>query len=47
MLLSQIIRFNIQKKPYGKLLFTPRSSSPHAVSVLSVSVDQNQVTIEC
>jgi hypothetical protein len=32
-LLSRIIRFNIQKKPYGKLLFTPRSSSPLAASV--------------
>jgi hypothetical protein len=35
MLLSQIIQFNIQKKPYGKLLFTPHSSSTHAASVTS------------
>ncbi len=33
MLSSRIIRFNIQKKPYGKLIFTPRSSSPRAASV--------------
>ncbi len=35
-LFIQIIGFNIQKKPYGKLLFTPRSSSPCAVSVRSI-----------
>jgi hypothetical protein len=33
MLLSRIIQFNILKKPYGKLLFTPCSSSPCAASV--------------
>ncbi len=32
-LFIQIIWFNIQKKPYGKLSFTPCSSSPRAASV--------------
>ncbi len=34
-LFIRIIQYNIQKKPYGKLLFTPHSSSPRAASVFN------------